>query len=53
MEYVSPEYQEQLDGLAESLRSQRAEAEYEEAIDAFEEVFLPRAFFQQRFEGIE
>ena len=50
LKYVSPEYQEQLDNLAETLRQS---GETEQAIDAFEEVFLPRAFFQQGFEEVE
>lgn len=47
-EYVSPEYQERLDNLSELLRCHRAEIEYEGAVDSFEQVFLPLAYFKQK-----
>lgn len=51
--YVSPEYQEQLDNLADSLISDR---ELEQAQDEFDRVFCPRvplSFFEDSSEALE
>jgi len=52
-EFVSPEYQEQLDGLSETLRQA---GETREAEVQFDRVFLPRiplSFFEDTSEALE
>ena len=53
MSYVSPEYQERLDRLADTICQP---SEYEQSLDDFDRVFCPRvplSFFEDSSEALE